>query len=58
MFLLDHTIFLTVYVSFNTALLFATVNNYSTRELGVGGRQFHAGVNGFILFIFYNITLS
>ena len=28
------------------------------KELGVGRKQFHAGVNMFILFIFYNITLS
>ena len=30
----------------------------SASELKVGRRQFHIGVNGFILFIFYNITLS
>ena len=28
------------------------------KELGVGRKQFHAGVNRFILFIVYNITLS
>ena len=27
----------------------------NARELGAGRRQFYAGVNGFILFIFYNI---
>ena len=32
--------------------------NKNARELGVARRQFHADVNGFILFIFYNITLS
>jgi len=29
----------------------------SASELKVGRRQFHVGVNGFILFVFYNITL-
>ena len=30
----------------------------NAKELGVGRRQFHAGINEFILFISYNITLS
>ena len=30
----------------------------NARELGVARRQFHAGINEFIFFIFYNIRLS
>ena len=34
------------------------IKRKSARELGMGRRQCHAGVNGFILFIFNNIALS
>ena len=43
---------------FQIAFARSEIFQKNARELGVGRRQFHAGVNGFILFIFYNITLG